>query len=86
MQIRIRFVGFWARKIGRELAVELDDGTTLAAAVMQISKKYGFGVINLDHGDDQGVLVILLNGRSQKPSAKLEEGDEIAFLPTMAGG
>lgn len=86
LRIRVRFVGFLARRIGREETVELEEGTTLLAAVRQVSEKHGFGVINLESGGDPGRLVVLLNGRSQNPNVKLKEMDEIAFLPTMAGG
>lgn len=86
MLIKVRFVGPLARKIGREAMIELDDEISLASAVKHISEKYGFGPIDMEHGGDRGYFVILLNGRSREPKTKLQEGDEISFLPTLAGG
>lgn len=86
MLVKVRFVGSLARKIGGEVTVELEDGTSLASAVRRVSEKYGFGPIDLEGGGDRGYVVILLNGRSQGPATKLKEGDEVSFLPTLAGG
>jgi len=86
LQIRIRFVGFLAREFGREAAIELEDNLTFAEVVRHISERYGFGPIDLERKGEQGSLVIYLNGRSENPGTKLKEDDEIAFLPTIAGG
>jgi molybdopterin converting factor small subunit len=86
LRIKVRFVGSLARKIGREATVELMNGTNLASAVRHISEKYGFGPIDIEGGGNRGYLVILLNGRSPEPSTRLKDGDEISFLPTLAGG
>ncbi len=86
MQIRVRFVGFLARKIGREIVVNLEEEATFANAVKKISEIYGFGPIDINKGNDPDYLIVLLNGRSQKPDVKLKEGDEIVFLPPIAGG
>jgi len=86
LHVKVRFVGFLARKIGREISVELDEGTTFAEAVRRISREYGFGPIDLEKGSDPDYLIVLLNGRSHQPDVKLKEGDEIAFLPPIAGG
>jgi len=86
LQVRVKFVGFLARKIGREISVELRDGTTFAEAVKQISEKYGFGPVDLERGSDPDYLIVLLNGRSHQPDVKLKEGDEMAFFPPIEGG
>jgi len=86
LRVKVRFVGFLARKIGSELVIEVKDGTTFSEAVFEISRKYGFGPIDLERGSHPDYLIVPLNGRSQHPNVKLKEGDEISFLPPVAGG
>ena len=86
LHIKLSFVGFLARKIGKEATVEVEENTTLALAVSEISEKYSLGITKLEPGGEPGYMVILLNGKSQKPGVKLKDGDEISFLPIVAGG
>jgi molybdopterin converting factor small subunit len=87
MRVKVQLFGHLARKIGRELELDLGEDTTLASAVRSISEKCGMGVLDLrTEGGSRGAFVIMLNGRVEQPSTLLKDGDVIAFYPPVTGG
>lgn len=88
MRVQLRFVGSLARKAGRnKVVLELPDSITLIEALKKIFKTYKLGVLDSDLNElISGYVQIYVNGRIPRMDYVLQEGDEISFLPPIAGG
>lgn len=88
MKVKLRFVGLLARKAGGgKKEFELPDSVTLAEALKRIFEVYKLGGLNANVKEvSAGYLRIYVNGRVVRMDAILQEGDEISFLPPIAGG
>lgn len=82
MRVKARFKGYLARKIGEEIYLEFKDQVTLSEAVDSILKAGGLE----KRGSILNSYRIFLNGKMAKMDTPLRDGDEIAFLPIIAGG
>ena len=88
LRVILRFVGSFARKAGgNKIEFELLTSTTLLEAIKQIFKTYKLGDVQInENGSIAGPLRIYVNGRIASMNTPLKEGDEISFLPPIAGG
>jgi len=84
----LRFVGPFARKAGgNKIQFELPKSVTLAEALKRIFKTYKLGVLDADLKEiTSGYIRIYVNGKVPRMDDVLQDGDEIAFLPPIAGG
>ena len=82
MKVKVRFVGYLARKFGEERGIELDDRSTLGDAIREVIRKGEAGV----RGSVLSSTRIFLNGRTAGMDTLLKDGDEISFFPIIAGG
>ena len=80
MKVRVRFFGQASELAGvREKVMELPEGWTLQQLEEKIYQEYP----NLE--GMRGVLVLAVNGEVA-PTRRLEDEDEVAVLPPVAGG
>ncbi len=81
MQICVRLFGSVREAVGSgELALRLDQGAMVSALRAQLARDHPiFETLGAK-------LRVSLNQELLKGDAKLEEGDEVAFLPPVAGG
>ncbi len=88
MKVNLRFIGSLALKTGNnKIEYELPASTTLDEAVRLVFKTYKLGNIGIDENEiSAGYLQIFLNRKIVPMSQILKEGDEISFLPPLAGG
>ena len=63
-----------ARGVVRELTVDLDPGASVADLLS-----------TLELADQRG-LMLVVNGRTAKPTRELEDGDEVHLIPALSGG
>src|SRR5208337_1941829 len=81
MQVRVLFFGMLKDMVGHsEESKEILEGADLAAVFAAYAARYP-AVDAL-----RGRIVMALNQEFADPSARLAEGDEIAFLPPVSGG
>ena len=87
MKVNVRFFGSLARKAGRRVVIDLDEGVTLAEAVEDIFRRYKLGKLRLvDEHSTLGYVKVFLNGKIADGKSILRDGDEIAFYPPISGG
>jgi molybdopterin synthase catalytic subunit len=81
MQVRVLFFGLLRDVVGRsEERAEIAEGSDLAAVFAAYAARYP-AVDAL-----RGKIVMARNQEFAEPSARVAEGDEIAFLPPVSGG
>ena len=81
MRVRVLFFGMLKDMVGRaEEEAQIAEGTDLAGVFAAYAARYP-AVDAL-----RGRIVMARNQEFASPSARLGEGDEIAFLPPVSGG
>ncbi len=81
MHVKVRFFASYREVVGMsELELQLPHGSTVADAVSYLRRK-GEPFVRLPEEP-----AVAVNQRYVRPSETLEEGDEVAFLPPVAGG
>ena len=81
MRVTVKLFGALREEVGEsELAVELDEGATAADLRRQLAAKYA----GLERLGDR--LATSVNFELVSAERALSEGDEVAFLPPVAGG
>lgn len=81
LAVRTLFFAAYRDLVGtRELAVELGDGATVSDLVAELrSRGRGFGALPAEPA-------VAVNRRYAALSEPLSAGDEVAFIPPVAGG
>ena len=80
MTVRVRFFASYADRLGRsEIALELPAGSTVDDVIASVSALPGATSLPPQP-------LIAVNLAYARPSTALTDGDEIAFIPPVAGG
>ncbi len=92
MKIRVRTFARYSELFGREHALEVDDGTTIHAALEVLcggEDEKREALFN-EQGSVYGYIILLKNRarveRDDLHTLALQDGDEVAILPPVAGG
>ena len=92
MIVQVRAFANFRAILGRDLNVNLKDGSTVKDLLDNLSASYhGFRSAVFDESGQIKEYVILMKNRKNIDSKsglkmKLSEGDEVAILPPIAGG
>ena len=92
MIVHIRAFAYFRDILGRDLEVELEDGSTVKELLDSLCKSHQkMKSALLDESGNVREYVILMKNRKNVDSleglkTKLSEGDEVAILPPIAGG
>jgi len=92
MQVRVRTFARFREIFGDGLELDLDEGATLADLLGVLRDRFPEGRDALfdDTGSVKGYVILLHNKtrvrRSEIAATVLEDGDEVAVLPPVAGG
>ncbi len=89
MKVLIEFIGYAARKIGREwLWAELAEGGTLRDLISSLASTANASTVEeLKVAITRGELLIAVNGRMVSDlDSRLNDGDKILLFPIAAGG
>ena len=81
MKIRCRLFARYAEVVGTEvLELELPRGATVQEALASLREAVANGHLIPDNG------LVAVNMEHSAPTRVLEDGDEVALLPPLAGG
>ena len=89
MRIKVRV---FSQAIPDEMELELEEGSSVGRLLLEMKKRFDQENVSsrLAFLADTGSLIILLNGMSIYSlsgwETTLQEGDEVSFLPMVAGG
>lgn len=89
MRVSVKLLGYLALKIGAELALDIEAGSTLGGLISSVFREYGLGSVPQTGGSSSvspGYLRILLNGRAHGLDAKLSDDDVVTIMPPLVGG
>ena len=92
MKVTIRFFALFGELFGKNLSVEREPGTSLTSLIKDIAKtnEKGHEVIFDETGAFREFVILMRNGKRLKAADAettiLENGDEIAVFPPVAGG
>ena len=92
MTVRVRFFARFRELLGTDILVEPRDGMALAGLVQEIAGKNreGYDAIFDADGHFREFVILMRNGKRLEASAsgatRVEDGDEIAVFPPVAGG
>lgn len=92
MEIRVRFFARFREIFGPEVVIRTDEGSSLLGVIRAIASNDERRQMALfdEHGVLRRFVILMRNGRriehAEAESLKLEDGDEIAVLPPVAGG
>jgi len=91
MKVKIRFFGFLAVKVGKQVLMNTKEGTELGKMVVKVFKEYGLGRFDPESPSAKarvtpGFLRVFLNGKEESFDYQLKEGDEIMIFPPLVGG
>jgi len=80
MTVTVRLFASYADKLGRsEISLDLPDGSTVRDAVSSIGSLPGADALPPSP-------LVAVNCEYAKPELALNEGDEVALIPPVAGG
>lgn len=80
MRVRVRFFASYAEVFGRdEVGLELGGGSTVADCVAELRKDPAAARLPPRP-------LVAVNQRYAGPETRLQEGDEVALIPPVAGG
>lgn len=83
MRIRLRSFGSLRRYLGRDLIIEIDEGSLLRDVLLSLPEHERL-LDGLKIRDD---IYVLVNGRSVSDiNTALNDGDEISIVPAIIGG
>lgn len=94
MQVKVKLFGDLASLAGRpEVSIDLDEGATLAEALVAMDQESGRSVSESLLFDEQTILpsvAMLVNGNNvllgEGLRTPLSDGDRVAVMPLMGGG
>lgn len=91
MRIKIKFFGFLAQRISRQIKMNVEEEAKLGEVIAEVFSKYGLGSFNPDSPTAKakvtpGLLRVFLNGKESSFDHELKEDDEILILPPLVGG
>jgi len=92
MTVKIRFFARFRELLGNDIMMDVDAGTMFAPLITTIAKKNpeGYAAIFDENGAFREFVILMKNGKRIEiaDSAKtvVEDGDEIAVFPPVAGG
>ena len=91
MKVKIRFFGFLAVKVGKQVLMNTKEGTELGKMIARVFKEYDLGRFDPKSSSAKarvtpGFLRIFLNGKEESFDHRLKEGDEIMIFPPLVGG
>ena len=81
--VKLRFFASLREKLGEGEALELPDGSTVAAAREALQSRGG---VHAEALADGRAVRAALNQKMCAESAALVDGDELAFFPPVTGG
>lgn len=80
IKVRVKFFGAYRRMAGEEeVIMELEPQCTLSLLLEKIKDRYELGPMTED-------MVVSVNGENVDGDTVLEDGDQVAVLPTVTGG
>ena len=89
-KVRTSYLAMFSEVTGRDSDIVVLDQPTLGRLVETVGNKYGpkFREALFDPDTDEFMpgVAVLVNGRRLPLDAKLNDGDEVAFLVAYAGG
>ncbi len=92
MSIRIRFFARFRELLGTDIDVEGEKDLTLVSLVKNVARKNkeGYDLIFDDQGKFREIVILMQNGKridvSDAENTPVENGDDIAVFPPVAGG
>jgi len=92
MKVKLRFFARFRELLGTDLTMEVPDGTTVAGVVGQActGSSEGCAAIFAGEGAFHEHVVLMRNGRRldarDAGRTEVQDGDEIAVFPPVAGG
>jgi molybdopterin converting factor small subunit len=83
-------VRFFPQAVPEQVELELEAGSSVETLLMRVRERVGRDSAKVAFFRKPDQMIVLLNGRVIHASAgwktPLQEGDEVSFLPPMAGG
>jgi len=92
MKISLRFFALFGELLDKNMSVEQEPGTTIGSLVREIAKtnEKGYQAIFDESGAFREFVILMRNGKrihiADAETTILENGDEIAVFPPVAGG
>jgi molybdopterin synthase sulfur carrier subunit len=92
MKVKVRFFARFRELLGTEIIAEVLDRTTLPELIKQVAQKNteGFDAIFDEHGHFREYVILMRNARRvdivDAAGTIVDDGDEIAVFPPVAGG
>lgn len=92
MKVRIRFFARFRELLGTDITAEPEAEVSLLRLVQDVAgkNKEGFDAIFDEKGGFRGFVILMKNGRRVETvvaaETPVEDGDEIAVFPPVAGG
>jgi molybdopterin synthase sulfur carrier subunit len=92
MKVKVRFFARFRELLGTEIIAEVIDRTTLPELIKQVAQKNteGFDAIFDENGHFREYVILMRNARRidtmDAAGTIVDDGDEIAVFPPVAGG
>ena len=92
MTVKVRFFARFRELLGTDIPAEPENESTLLSLVRGIAekKKEGYDAIFDKHGNFHEFVIVMRNGKrvehENAATVRVEDGDEIAVFPPVAGG
>ncbi|HZH97502.1 MAG TPA: MoaD/ThiS family protein [Fimbriimonadaceae bacterium] len=79
MKVKVRYYALFREKVGKSEEVRLTSAANAEELYCELEDAYGFGL-------DRKLVKCALNGKFQPLDTALQDGDEVVFIPPVAGG
>jgi molybdopterin synthase sulfur carrier subunit len=92
MNVRVRFFAQFGEVFGPEILQKPQPGTTFTSLIKEIAAKNseGYDAIFDEHGAFHEFVILMKNGKrvdiADAAKTGIDDGDEIAVFPPVAGG
>jgi molybdopterin synthase sulfur carrier subunit len=92
MKVHVRAFASFREILGRDLELDVEDGSTVRDLLQRLASSHqALGPALFDDDGDLREYVIIMKNReridsSERRSVPLDDGDEVAILPPVAGG